>query len=97
MYFLVEFDYYSNEANKNKYKNFQLIAPTKTNLKIAEEQIVQGIVLATTTCHTLLLGLQSTFLLGLAVAWKYIFQVQVMFVWARYKSIYIYINTIYVS
>ena len=49
-------------------KNFQLIASTKNNLKIAEEQIVQGIVLATTTCHTLLLGLESTLLLGLVVA-----------------------------
>ena len=57
MYFQLEVDYYSNEANKNKYKNFQLIASTKNNLKIAEEQIVQGIVLTTSTCHTLLLGL----------------------------------------
>ena len=57
MYFQLEVDYYSNEANKNKYKNFQLIASTKNNLKIAEEQIVQGIVLTTTTCHTSLLGL----------------------------------------
>ena len=57
MYFRLEVDYYSNEANKNKYKNFQLIASTKNNLNIAEEQIVQGIVLAATTCHTLLLGL----------------------------------------
>ena len=89
MYFQLEVDYYSNEANKNKYKNFQLIASTKNNLKIAEEQIVQGIVLATTTCHTLLLGL--------VVAWKYIFQVQVMFVWERYKLLYIYINMIYVN
>ena len=63
---------------KNKYKNFQLIASTKNNLKIAEEEIVQGIVLATTTCNTLLLGLKSILLLG-----------------ARYKSRYIYINTIY--
>ena len=45
MYFQVEVDYYSNEANKNKYKNFQLIALTKNNLKIAEEQIAQGITL----------------------------------------------------
>ena len=60
MYFQLEVDYYSNEANKNKYKNFQLIASTKNNLKIAEEQIVQGIVLATTTCHTLLLELVVT-------------------------------------
>ena len=55
------------KLKKNKYKSFQLIASTKNNLKIAEEQIVQGIVLATTTCHTLLLGLESTLLLGLVV------------------------------
>ena len=67
MYFQLEVDYYSNEANKNKYTNFQLIASIKNNLKIAEEQIVQGIVLATTACHILLLGLESTLLLGLAV------------------------------
>ena len=67
MYFQLEVDYYSNEANKNKYTNFQLKASIKNNLKIAEDQIVQGIVLATTTCHTLLLGLQSTLLLGLVL------------------------------
>ena len=67
MYFQQEVDQYSNEANKNKYKNFELIVSTKNNSKIAEEQIVQGIVLATTTCHTLLLGLESTLLLGLVV------------------------------
>ena len=67
MYFQLEVDYYSNEANKNKYTNFQLIALIKNSLKIAEDQIVQGIVLATTTCHTLLLGLYSTLLLGLVV------------------------------
>ena len=67
MYFQLESDYNSNEANKNKYTNFQLIASIKNNLKIAEDQIVQGIVLATTTCHTLLLGLESTLLLGLVV------------------------------
>ena len=32
MYFQLEVDYYSNEANKNKYKNVQLIASTKNNL-----------------------------------------------------------------
>ena len=63
----LEVDSYSNEANKNKYSNFQLKTSTKNNLKIAEEQIVQGIVLATRTCHTLLLGLESTLLLELAV------------------------------
>ena len=65
MYFQLKVDYYSNEANKNKHKNVQLIASTKNNLKIAEEKIVQGI---TTTCHDLLRGLESTLLLGLVVA-----------------------------
>ena len=59
MYFQLEVDYYSNEANKNEYTIFELTF----NLKIAEDQIVQGIVLATRTCHTLLLGLESTLLL----------------------------------
>ena len=63
MYFQLEIDYYSNEANKN----FQLKTSIKNDLKIAEDQIVQGIVLATRTCHTLLLGLESTLLLGLVV------------------------------
>ena len=29
MFFQLEVDYYYNEANKNKYKNVQLIASTK--------------------------------------------------------------------
>ena len=65
MYLQLEIDYYSNEANKYKYSNFQLKASTKNNLNIAEDQIVQGIVLI--TCHTLLLELGSTLLLGLVV------------------------------
>ena len=68
VYFQLEVDYYSNEANINNNKNLQLIASTKNNLKIVEEQIVQGIVLATTTCHTSLLELESTLLLGFVVA-----------------------------
>ena len=60
MYFQLEVDYYSNEANKNKYTNFQLKTSIKNNLKTAEDQIVQGIVLATTACDTLLLGLAVT-------------------------------------
>ena len=67
MYFQLEVDYYSNEANNNKYTNSQLKASTKNNLKIADDQIVQGIVLAKTTSNTLLLGLENTFLLGLVV------------------------------
>ena len=70
-------------------KNFQLLGSTKNSLKISEEKIVQGIQLfATTASHTLLLGLKIT------KSAKYIFQVQVMFVLARYNSFYIYINTI---
>ena len=60
MYFQLEVDYYSNEANKYKYTNFQLTASIKNNVKIAEDQIVQGTVLAMTACHTLLLGLIVT-------------------------------------
>ena len=67
MYVQIEVLYYSNEANKNKYIKFQLIASIKNNLKIVEDQIVQGIILAMTTFHTLLLGLESTLLLGLIV------------------------------
>ena len=89
MYFQLELEYYSNEANKNKYTNFQLKSWIKNKLKIAEDQIIQGIVLVTRTCHTLFLGL--------AVTWKYIFEVQVMFLWARHKSLYIHMNTIYVN
>ena len=37
MYFQLEVYYYSNEANQNKYKNVQLIAPTKNNLKMATD------------------------------------------------------------
>ena len=66
MYFQLEVDHYSNEAYKNKYTNFQLKASIKNNVKIAKDQVVQGTVLATRTCHTLLLGLESTLLLGLA-------------------------------
>ena len=62
MYFQLEVDYYSNEANKNKYKNVQLIPSTKNNLKIATD----------CTCNNnlsyLYLGLQSILLLGLGVA-----------------------------
>ena len=42
MYFQLEVNYYSSEATKIN-KNFQSIASTNGNLKIPEEQIVQGI------------------------------------------------------
>ena len=60
MYFQLEVGYYSN-ANINKNKNFQLKASIKNNLKIVEDEIVQGTVFATRTCHTLLLGLAIFF------------------------------------
>ena len=63
MQFQLEVDHYSK---KIKYTNFHLISSTK-QLKVAEDQIVQGIVLAMTTCHTLLLRLESSLLLGLNV------------------------------
>ena len=37
MYFQLEDYYYSNEVNKNKYKNFQLIASMENNIKIATD------------------------------------------------------------
>ena len=40
MYFQLEVDYYSNEANKNKQKNVQLIASAKNNFKIATDSFV---------------------------------------------------------
>ena len=33
MYFQLEVDYYSNEANKKKYTSFQLTSSTINNLK----------------------------------------------------------------
>ena len=69
MYFQVEVGYYSNEAKKNnanyKIYKFSVNSINKKQLKVAEDQIVQGIVLATTTCHTLFLRFESTLLLGL--------------------------------
>ena len=37
MYSQLEVYYYSNETNKYKYKNVQLIASSKNNLKIAAD------------------------------------------------------------
>ena len=51
--------------NYNIYRDFQCCISIP--LKIAEDQIVRDIVLARTTYHTLLLGLESILLLGLVV------------------------------
>ena len=71
MYFQLEVDY-SNEANKNKHKNVQLIASTKNNLKIVTD--CTGHCSCNYNLLYMLLGLQSTLLLGLGVTWKYIYK-----------------------
>ena len=72
MYFQLEVDYYFNEANKSKYKNIQLIASTKNNLKVAAD--FTGHCTCNNNLSYLLIRLQSTLLLGLSVAWKYIYR-----------------------
>ena len=91
LYFQLEVDYYSNEINKSKYQNFQLMTSTKINFKDSRKVDWTGCYLATATYHALLLGLKIT------KSAKYFFQVQVMFVLERYKSLYIHVNTIHVS
>ena len=66
MHCQVEVDYYANEANKNKQKNVQFIASAKNNLKIVTE--CTGHCTCNNNLSYLLLGLQSTLLLGLGVA-----------------------------
>ena len=66
MYFQLEVGYYSNEANKNKYKNVQLIASTKNNLKIATD--CTGHCTSNDNLSHLLPGLQSTLLIGFGVS-----------------------------
>ena len=66
MYFQLEVDYYSNEADKNKYKNVRLIASTKNDIKIATDWT--GHCTCNDNLSYLLLGLHSILLLGLGVA-----------------------------
>ena len=90
MYFQLEVDYYSNEANKSNYKNVQLIASTKNNLKISIYCFV--------TCTSKYFVAWACYCLKV-----YLYNLKAhcclkaMFVSARYKSLYIYINTIYVN
>ena len=72
MYFQLEVDYYSNEANKNKCKNIQLIEPTKNSLKIAAG--CTGHCTCNVNWSDLLLWFQSTLLPGLGFARKYIYR-----------------------
>ena len=69
-YFQLEVDYYSNEADKSKYNNVQLITLAKNNLKTATD--CTGYCTYNENLSYLSLGLQSTLLLG--VAWKYIYR-----------------------
>ena len=55
------------KLTKRKYTNFQSKASIKNNVKIVEDQIVEGIALVTRTCHTLMVELESTLLLGIVV------------------------------
>ena len=66
MQFQLEVDDYSNEANKNKFKNVQLIASTENNLKIAAD--CAGHCTCNDSLSYLLFGLQSALLLGLGAA-----------------------------
>ena len=66
MYFQLEADYYYNETNKNNYKDVQLIASTKNNLKIATD--CTGHCTYNDNLSYLLLGLQSTLLPWLGFA-----------------------------
>ena len=93
MQFQLEVGQYPNEANKNRYTNFQRKASIKDNLKIAEDQIVQGIVLGTRNCHILLLGLESNLLLGLVVLESIFFKCKLCF----FEHGISRINTIYVN
>ena len=82
MYFQLEVDYCSNEANKNKYKNVQLIASTKNNIKIATD--CKGIVLATTTGHTLLMDFKVLCWLGLLLLESIFIKLQSILLLERY-------------
>ena len=89
MYFQLEVYYYSNKANKNKYKNVQLIASTKNNLKIATDCFVAWTskYFVAWACCCLKVYLQNL----------KVYCFKVMLVSVRYKLLYIYINTIYVN
>ena len=71
MYFQLEVDCYSNEANKNKYKTVQLIASTKNNLKIAT--YCSGHCTCNGNLSYVLLGLQSILLLEFYVCFSKIY------------------------
>ena len=90
LYFELEVDYYSKKISKNSCKKIQLIASTETTSSSWRADCT-WCVLATTIFHTLLLGIK------IKKSAKYIFQLLVTFVWEIYKSLYIYINAIYLN
>ena len=102
MYLQPEVDYYSNEGNKNKYKNVQLIASTKNNVKIAID--CTGHCTCNDNLSYFVPWTSKNFVAWACYYLKVYLQnlkvyccLKVMFVSARYKSLYIYINTIYVN
>ena len=82
MHYQLEVDYYSNEANKDK-----LLVNS-----INEKQLKDSW-RADCTGHCSCNDNVPYFVAWFAVTWKSVFQVQIMFVWAKYKSLYIYIKT----
>ena len=79
MYVQIEVDYYSNEANINKYINFQLIASIKNNFKIVEDQMYGALYLQRQLFMLCCLDLKVLCCLDYCYLEKY-FKVQVMFV-----------------
>ena len=102
MYFQPEVYYYSNEANKNKYKDFQLTTSTKNNLKIATG--CTGHCTRNDNMSYFVAWTSKYFVACACCCLKVYLQnlniyccLKDMFVSARYQSLYIYINTIYVK
>ena len=102
MYFQLEVDYYSNEANKNKYKNIQLIALTNNNLKLATYCAGHC------TCHTCCLDFKVICCLGLVFLESIFLELESILLLERYvcycclkvmstRYLSLYINTIYVN
>ena len=89
-YFQLEDDNFSNKIDKNKFENFEIIASQKKPIESWRTDC-KRCSLARTTFHNFMLGLEITKLK------TFIFQPQVLFVWERYKSLYIYINATYVN
>ena len=102
MHFQLEVNFDSNEANKNKYKNFQLIASAKSNVKITRDGT--GHCTRNDNLSYLVAWTSNYFVAWACCCLKVYLQnlkvyccLKVMFVSARFKSFCIYINAIYVN